>query len=66
MRVDGRQLIDGGVANNTPISHAVETWTGHWNDDPRPFVWHNPAQEIIAKVRRGRTTLHQIKSATQH
>ena len=24
MEWDGRELIDGGVANNTPISHAVE------------------------------------------
>ena len=37
-----------------------------WNDDPKPFVWHKPAEEIIAKVRRGRAALHQVKSATDH
>ena len=38
----------------------------HWNDDLKPFVWHQPVQVIIAKVRLGRATLHQIKSATRH
>jgi len=56
-----------GVFTSVPnLIDAIETWTEHWNDDPKPFVWHKPAQEIIAKVRRGRATLHQIKSATHH
>jgi hypothetical protein len=29
-------------------------------------VWTKTADEIIAKVSRGRAALHQIKSATQH
>ena len=33
---------------------------------PSPFVWHKPAEEIIAKVRRGRAALTQVKSATPH
>ncbi|MCU1492513.1 MAG: family transposase, partial [Acidimicrobiaceae bacterium] len=41
-------------------------WAEHWNDDPKPFVWHKPAQEIIEKVRRGRAQLAQVKSATAH
>ena len=39
----------------------------HWNDDPQPFVWVKTAEEIIAKVQRGRAALtQQIKSATDH
>jgi hypothetical protein len=38
----------------------------HWNDDPKPFMWHRSANEIIEKVARGRSALHQITSATQH
>ena len=48
------------------LIEAIELWTEHWNDDPKPFVWHKPAKEIIDKVRQGRATLHQIKSATDH
>ncbi|HCP61904.1 MAG TPA: IS630 family transposase, partial [Actinobacteria bacterium] len=36
------------------------------NDDPKPFVWHKTADEIIEKVQRGRAALHQIKSPTEH
>jgi hypothetical protein len=38
----------------------------NWNHDPKPFVWHTPAAEIIEKVQRGRVALHQIKSTTDH
>jgi len=44
---------------------AIETWVEHWNDDPKPFVWHKTAEEIITKVRRGRAALTQAKSATR-
>jgi hypothetical protein len=37
-----------------------------WNTDPEPFVWHAEADKIIEKVRRGRQSLSQVKSATQH
>ncbi len=56
-----------GTFNSVPdLIDAIETWVEHWNDDPRPFVWHKTAEEIIAKVRRGRAALAQVKSATQH
>jgi hypothetical protein len=34
---------------------AIELWTEHWNDDPKPFVWHKGANKNIEKVRRGRS-----------
>jgi hypothetical protein len=46
---------------------AIDHWSEHWNDDPKPLVWHRTAEEIIAKVRRGRAALDQVtKSATHH
>jgi transposase len=54
----------------TSVDHLIETideWADHWNDDPKPFVWHKTAEEIIAKVRRGRAALTTVtKSATDH
>lgn len=61
-----RRLKKGTFNSVTTLVEAIETWTEHWNDDPKPFVWHKTAQEIIEKVQRGRATLHQIKSATDH
>ncbi len=46
---------------------SIETWTEHWNSDPKPFIWHKTAQEIIAKVQRGRAALNRTtESATDH
>ena len=46
------------------LIEAINTWTDHWNQDPKPFIWHKTAQEIITKVKRGRAALHQNKTAT--
>jgi len=66
-----KELIDKRLRRGRFISvadliAAIESWVEHWNVNPEPFVWHKPAAEIIEKVRRGRATLHQIKSATDH
>ncbi|HEY8201440.1 MAG TPA: IS630 family transposase [Actinomycetota bacterium] len=56
-----------GIFTSVPVLiEAIQTWAAHWNDDPRPFVWHKTAEEIIEKVRRGRATLVQVKTATRH
>jgi transposase len=26
---------------------SIRTWIQQWNDDPKPFVWHKPADEIL-------------------
>ncbi len=53
-----------GVFNSVPaLIDAIETWVEHWNDDPKPFLWHKTAEEIVAKVRRGRAALAEVKSA---
>jgi hypothetical protein len=48
------------------VIEVVEIWAEHWNDDPKSFVWHKQAGEIIAKERQGRATLTRVKSATAH
>ena len=46
------------------LKEAIELWTEHWNDDPKPFIWRKPAEEIIEKVKRGRAAVTSVKSAT--
>ena len=56
-----------GVFTSVPLLiEAIESWIAKWNEDPKPFVWHKAADEIIEKVRRGRATLAQVNSATRH
>ena len=59
-----RRLRRGAFSSVPALIDAIETWAEHWNDDPKPFVWHAEADKIIEKVRRGRATLTRIKSAT--
>jgi transposase len=61
-----RRLRRGVFSSVPQLIEAIETWIEHWNDDPKPFIWHKTANEIIEKVRRGRASLHQVKSATRH
>jgi transposase len=56
-----------GVFTSVPVLvDAIESWIANWNQDPKPFVWHKAADEIIDKVRRGRAALAQVNSATRH
>ena len=61
-----RRLSRGAFSSVTDLLDAIYDWAHHWNADPKPFVWHKTAEEIIAKVRRGRAALTQAKSATDH
>jgi transposase len=61
-----RRLRRGVFTSVGDLIDAIELWAEHWNDDPKPFVWHKTAAEIIETVRRGRATLTQVKSATHH
>ena len=62
-----RRLRRGTFNSVDQLVDAIELWVDHWNDDPKPFIWRKPAEEILTKVRRGRAALTtQIKSATDH
>lgn len=61
-----RRLRRGVFSSVDDLVEAIEIWAEHWNDDPKPFVWKKAAEEIVTKVRRGRSTLASVKSATRH
>jgi hypothetical protein len=61
-----RRLRRGTFSSVDHLIEAIETWAEHWNDNPKPFVWHMTAQETIRRVRRGRTSFTRVKSATDH
>jgi transposase len=62
-----RRLRRGVFTSVADLVEAIETWAEHWNDNPTPFTWTKTADDIIAKVRRGRTALTtQANSATHH
>jgi transposase len=61
-----KRLRRGRFTSLADLTEAITTWAEHWNTDPKPFIWKATADEIITKVQRGRATLHQIKSTTDH
>jgi transposase len=61
-----RRLRRGSFNSVEVLIGAIDLWVEHWNDNPKPFIWHKTAEEIITKVKRGRAALTEAKSATHH
>ena len=63
-----RRLKRGSFVSVAELVAAIEDYIAHHNNDPKPIVWHKTADEIIAKVRRGRVALDQARanSRTHH
>jgi len=37
-----------GTHHSVPdLTASIRTWTENWNNDPKPFVWHKTADEIL-------------------
>jgi transposase len=34
------------------LNNDIRAWIANWNDDPRPFVWTKPAEQILDSIRR--------------
>ncbi len=59
------KAIRRGVFQNVPdLIAAIEAYLKANNANPEPFIWTATADQILAKVRRGRVTLSQL--ATQN
>jgi transposase len=60
--ITDKRIRSGSFRSLDELVAAIDHWSEHWNDDPKPFVWHRTAphrtaphrtaDEIIAKVRR--------------
>jgi len=61
-----RRLKNGTFSSVGQLEEAIRLWAEHWNDDPTPFIWKKPVDEIIANVKRGRASLTRVNSATDH
>ena len=59
-----RQAIRrGSFASVSDLISAIGTFTGHWNEHPRPFSWTKDADEILGSIERVKT---KTSSFTHH
>ena len=63
-QLTSRRLKRGVFSSVVQLEDEIGLWAEHWNNNPTPFIWKKPADEIIAKVRRGRAAL--VNSVTDH
>ncbi|OBA70353.1 hypothetical protein A5641_13615 [Mycobacterium sp. 1554424.7] len=61
-----RRLRGGGFTRLPDPQTTTTTGANHRNGNTRPFVWKTAADDIIAKVERGRDTRRKIKTQTDH
>ena len=59
-----KALTNNSFNSVADLTNTIDTWAQNWNDNPQPFAWTRPADDIIAKVKRGRAAL--TKTATDH
>ena len=45
------------------LENDIRAWVTEWNENPRPFIWTKPAEEILAKLGR---LLQRINAAVLH
>ena len=57
------KAIRRGVFTSVPdLIAAIEAYLNAHNTNPKPFVWTATAEDILAKVERGRVALQQAAS----
>ena len=62
-----RELTDKAIRRGVfhsvnDLIAAIEDYLKANNDNPKPFVWTATAEQILAKVARGRVALQQVEN----
>ena len=65
-QLTNRRLKNGTFCSVDQLEEAIGIWAEGWNENPTAFIWKKTAEEIIAKVRRGRAALALVNSQTHH
>jgi transposase len=58
-----KRIRRGSFASVGVLVEVIEEYIAHNNENPRPFIWTKTADQIIAKVRRGRVSLEAVRQS---
>jgi transposase len=57
----GKAVRRGSFSSVPDLVAAIEEFIAAWNRDPKPFIWHARAEDILAKIERCRRRLEEIQ-----
>ena len=61
-----KALTNTSFTSAAELETRIDCWVSHWNDNPEPFVWTKPADEILDRVARGQATLDRVTKPAVH
>jgi len=61
--ITDKAIRRGAFASVEQLIDTIDNYIAHNNDHPRPFIWTKTADQIIAKVRRGRVALEAVRQS---
>jgi transposase len=59
--ITGKAVRRGSFGSVPDLIEAIESFIRAWNSDPKPFVWHARAEDILEKLERARRRLEEIQ-----
>ena len=48
-----KALTNNSFNSTAELTDTIDIWAQNWNDNPQPFAWTQPANDIITKVKQG-------------
>ena len=61
--ITDKAIRRGVFASVEQLVDTINNYIAHNNENPKPFIWTKTADQIIAKVRRGRVALETAEQA---
>lgn len=61
--ITDKAIRRGVFASVDQLVETIDSYIKHNNDNPKPFIWTKSADQIIAKVRRGRVALEAARES---
>lgn len=63
--ITGKRIRRGVFKNVADLIAAIEDYLATHNANPKPFVWTKPDEVVLAKIRRARAKVDEVKTGYQ-
>ena len=59
-----KKLQRSAHRNVKELAEDIRAWVETWNEDPKPFVWHKTAEQILERLAGYCTAINQCSAST--